>query len=82
MHGTGSATFTLHFLHEHGFAKHIFATLSRPVVHVFCHGRRRSDGVDSRYFAKHISDVRSRLVTITSNEFFSHNTFLDYDCYV
>ena len=75
VHGTSGTAFTLHFLHEHSFTKHVFATLSRPIVDILSHCRRGGDGIDSRHFAKHISDVCSRLVTITSNEFLCHRAY-------
>ena len=81
MHSTCSATFTLHFLHEYGFAKHVFATLCRPVIDIFGHCGRGGDGIDSCNFAKHVGDVRSGLVTITSNEFLCHRAYGFY-CYV
>ena len=37
VHCTGSATFTLHFLHCNNFTKYVFATGSSPLVHMLSH---------------------------------------------
>ena len=72
---TGSTTFRLHFLYQYCFAEDVLTSCGSPFVYVLSHRRRGSDGIDSSYFREHIRDMRSSLVTITSNEFllFSHN---------
>jgi len=75
VYGTGSAGFRLHFLYQYCFAEDVFATCGSPFVYVFCHCRRRGDGVDGCHLGEHVRDVSSGFVTITSDEFFlfSHN---------
>ena len=78
VHRTGSAGFRLHFLYQYRFAEDVLAACGSPFVHIFCHGGRRRDGINSGHFREHIRDMRRGLVAITCQIllFFSHNLFV------
>ena len=74
MYCTGCTSLRLHFLDRNGLAKQVLTTLGSPLVHMLCHRRRRSDGVDGCYFGKHVAHMSGSGVTITSDKllFFCH----------
>ena len=67
---TCSTAFTLHFSYLHNLTEEVLLTLSRPLVHVLCHGRRWGDRVDGCMLAEKVCDMRRCPVTVTSDEFF------------
>jgi hypothetical protein len=73
--GTSGASLALHLLHGHCLTEDVLAASSGPLVNVFGHRRRRSNGIDGGYLGKHVTNVCRGLVAITGHEFlfFSHN---------
>ena len=54
-----------------GLSEHVLSALSRPFVRDLCHRRGGSDGVNGRYFAERIRDMRRRGITVDCHFFHS-----------
>ena len=81
--GTSGTSLGLHLDNLYTLTEHILLTGSRPLINQLSHCRRGGDGVDSSYFAEHIGNVGSSVVTITSDKFlvFHLCLFLCIDLY-
>ncbi len=64
---TCSACFRLHFSNTNGLSEQVLSSDSGPFVGHFCHGRRRSNGVNSCNVTERISNVRGSGVTVNSS---------------
>ena len=65
----------LHFGNRNGLPKDIFTPCCLPLIHIFCHGGRRRNRIDSCNIGKRISHISSGLITVHCclKLFFCHN---------
>ena len=70
VHCAGGSCLGLHLNDFDCLPKNVFTSACRPFVDIFCHRGRRSDRIDRRYLAEHISDVGGCVVSVTGDKFF------------
>ena len=70
VHGTRGTGLRLHFDDLDRLAEDVLATLGRPLVDQFRHGRRRRDGIDCSHLREQVGDVCRSVVSITGDKFF------------
>ncbi len=68
-----SSAFGLHFRNPYFLSPHVGSACGRPFVRNFCHGRRRGDGINRRYFRKGVGDVTRGGVAVDC-QFFHQET--------
>ena len=66
----GRTGLTLHFLHQDCLAEDVFSACRAPVVDIFGHCRRGSDGIDGGYLTEHVAHMGCSLIAITGQKFF------------
>ena len=76
VHSARGAGFGLHFHDGNFFSPDVFLSLARPLVNVFAHCRRRSNGINGSNFAQRVSYMRGGVIAVYCDFFPGHQCYL------